>query len=599
MKLVKNLKSLNYKSNNSSKSFLIVNISLIFVLILNPNFWTIQNIVDGNYYSSLMISGPDIFKHFDLENNYFWTRSPIYLPGYVLTKLFGAFNGYLIYRIFLLYLTLILSTLAIRHVLKNNSAVIIFNLLIVTSPVYILMLTNDIHYFVVIPYLLCLIFSEFMLIRTQTTKYRFLLGMFQGVIMLILVSAMSNIPAVLFFVLTKILINFMTFQYSFIRSYIGLFFGFSISWIAYELLNIQIFSRSNILILNLKTISEFRGSEIWKYFKTQGLTNLNHLIYTLTFLYILFIVVMFIVDRRNLKRDTKIFLVLNSIFYGLNLLYLLYSQFMDQNSMGLLELGFHGAIGLTSGLILLSFYVANSLDNIKPQKLWIYLVTLISLYFLYRLPRFDLNIVPWGLFFICLFLIFMFLMKVVRKPMQIICVNLMVIGFFITTLYSNTSIVPPGAANISGPSFWQAYSSTIEHRGRWIQSAEFSEWVFKLNIDNNNKILTWLLPVNKDGVDSLWTLDQWSAAGMLFWGGVYSIRVDSLNIQKFQPDITNRFEFGGKYSVVTIADSLVESDKAKNIIVRSLGDNVLKKEDCKRFFNQDKGFLGCVYELKF
>ena len=86
---------------------------------------------------------------------------------------------------------------------------------------------------------------------------------------------------------------------------------------------------------------------------------------------------------------------------------------------------------------------------------------------------------------------------------------------------------------------------------------------------------------------------------MLFWGGVYSIRVDSLNIQKFQPDITNRFEFGGKYSVVTIADSLVESDKAKNIIVRSLGDNVLKKEDCKRFFNQDKGFLGCVYELKF
>jgi hypothetical protein len=267
--------------------------------------------------------------------------------------------------------------------------------------------------------------------------------------------------------------------------------------------------------------------------------------------------------------------------------------------MGLLELGFHGAIGLTSGLILLSFYVANNLDNIKPQKVWIYPVTLISLYFLYRLPRFDLNIVPWGLILISLFLIFMFIIKVVRKSMQKVLINLMVIGVFITTLYSNTSKVPPGAANIAGPSFWQAYSSTIEHRGRWIQSAEFSDWVFKLNLDNNNKILTWLLPVNKDGVDSFWTLDQWSASGMLFWGGVYSIRVDSLNIQKFQPEITNRFEFGGKYSVVTIADSLVESDKAKNIIVRSFGDKVLKKEDCKSFFNQDKSFLGCVYELEF
>lgn len=599
MVLIRISKLLNFKSNNSVISFLIINLSLIFVLILNPNFWTIQNIVDGNYYSSLMISGPDIFKHFDLDNNYFWTRSLIYLPGYALTKLFGAYNGYLIYRIFLIYLTLIFATLAIRPILRNHSTVIVFNVLIVSSPVYILMLTNDVHYFVVMPYLLCLLFSEFILIRKQIIKYQILLGIFQGIILFILVSAMSNIPVVIFFVITKVIVNFVTFQYSYTRSYIGLLSGFLISWLAYEFINIQIFNRTNVMILNLKTIFEYRGSEIWKYFKTDGFANLNHLIYTLAFLYIIIIILIFVADRSNLKRDAKVFLLLNSIFYGMNLFYLIYSQFVDQNSMGLLELHFHGAIGLTSGLILFSYYIAKNLDNQKSQKVWIHFLAILSLYFLYRMPHTDLNIVPSGLILISFFIIFVFLIKVLTGSNQKVILSLLVIGIFVTTLYSNTTKIPTGAANISGPTYWQTYSSTLEHRGRWIQSGEFSEWVFKLSIENDNKILTWLLPTNKDGIDSMWTLDQWSAAGMLFWGGVYSIREDSLNIQTLKSDNINQFETGVKYSVVTIADSLVESDKAKNIIVRSLGDNVLKKEDCKRFFNQDKSFLGCVYELEF
>ena len=295
-------------------------------------------------------------------------------------------------------------------------------------------------------------------------------------------------------------------------------------------------------------------------------------------------------DKSFSNTNAFLFLV-----YCSHLSYAIFAQFIDKNSMGLLEIWFHVGIAATAGLAILSISISSLF--VGNLRLVYFFAFYCLLYFAYHYPQSD-RFISSTVVLLSVSISLALLVASLNSNLGLKTISVVVAIIFSTfMLHSHPNRAAPDSANIAGPKYWETYQPIVDHKKRWVQSASFAKWVLSKPQNDDIQIKTWLLPnIDDAGTVTQFGLNSWSAAGMLLWGqSDTSIRdvpfpvAEDFSIPQSEID---RLNLDDKVVVVIVSESRIAVEVARDYIDSS---NLNKVELCEEFSQSQPIVYGCVY----
>lgn len=582
-----------------------------FAVIVQPNLWSQQAIVDGNYVIGYSIYGKESLMTFPIEFTYSWVRIPSIVGDYLFSNFMGETAGYLMMR--LLPLILIIAIATRISFLRQWQIGFIFILTpLFLTPSFWQVIGNDYHYGIA-TLALTISILIWTLVKFETSRKIILIAnVSQGLFISILLLSGSGIPFVLSFAFAALILEREKLK-SNIISLLQIVLSSSTFLILFSLLSGFYFGHSNPFWSLLKWTSFYSNSGIWQYWNTPGYSWLNYSPSLLAFPILMFSIYFL----RKTEKDVQIKKIsdfLTLAFVPLFLYYLV-SQFILATTMGLFELSFQVIMLLS--IPLLNFGILSASRYQKSNFLDVTLILILVYVAVRLLPRYKFLVLWNGLFIFCLAIALTIFfarplhISEVRQPStrsknpqltkrakirqpSNLAKNLRIkraqVLSWATTLlllvvlaFGHTSSVIPNAANISTPDYSGIFGYSDLNYKDWKRDVALADWALnEINGETSLRSYTWLLPRKRGDAYVRFSNSAWSAAGTLMWGNnQYTVNNSKFSSGSLDPEFANRIESAGRVRVFVIGESKENVATAKKDIIQS--DIRIEIENCRDF----------------
>jgi hypothetical protein len=610
--------------NAMNRSYLyLMGYILAFAIIVQPNLWSQQAIVDGNYLIGYSIYGKESSMAFPIEFTYSWVRIPSIVGDYFFSNVFGETVGYLMMR--LLPLMLIIAIAARISFLRQWQIGFIF----IATPLFLTpgfwqVIGNDYHYGLAT---LALTISVLMwvLVNFETSRrINIIANISQGLFISILLLSGIGIPFVLSFALAALILAKERLKFT-IVALLQIVLSSSTFIILFSFVSGFYFGHFNPLGALLKWTSFYSKSGIWEYWNTPGYSWLNYSPSLLAFPILIFSIY-FLRKTETDIQVKKISDFLTLAFLPLFIYYLV-SQFILSTTMGLFELSFQVIMLLS--IPLLNFGI---LSASRYQKISFFDVSLIliPIFVAVRLlPRYKFLVFWNGLVILCIAiaLVISFARPLhharVRHPSprsnnpqradrakklqksyrlkNLKVLRAQVFSWSTTLLllvvlaFGHTSSVIPNAANIWTPDYSRIFGFSDLNYKDWKRDVALADWTLnEINSEPSLRSYTWLIPRKRGDTYVRFSNSAWSAAGTLMWGnGQYTVNNSKFGSGSVDPEFANRVKSEKKIRVFVIGESKENVATARRDIIQ--GDARIETENCKDF----KDGVGPIHVCKF
>jgi len=578
-----------------------------FTFIVQPNLWSQQAIVDGNYLIGYSVYGHRSLLAFPIEFTYSWVRTPSIVSDYYLSRILGETGGYLAMRIIpLLLIVVIAGRIAFLRKWENGFMFIVSPLFL--TPNFWQVIGNDYHYglatlAVVITALL------WILVNLETSKRNIRIANYSlGLFVAIMLFSGSGIPFIFSFAFAALILSKDQIKHTF-SFFLRIFLSTSLFVVIFSLLSGFYFGHFNPIGALLRWTNFYSKSGIWEYWNTSGFSWLNYSPSLLVFPILLFGIHALRKSETDLQvQRTSDFLTISFIPL---FIYYFVSQFILSKTMGLFELSFQVIMLLALPLLNFGILTASKFDGSRSYEVF-YILILVFLA-LQLLPRYKFLILWNGIAISCvtIFLISSFarsnLIKKRKKNSQIVKnqkvlrIQLVSWASFLALLallaFGHTSSVIPNAANISTPDYSRVFGFTDQNYRDWKRDVLLANWAFNVNTNSTElRSYTWLLP-RKQGVNYVrFSNSAWSAAGTLMWGNSqYTVNNSSFGSGNLDPEFYNQVNAQGKVTVFVVGDNKKSVSITREDINGS--DIRIDSQVCKDFKNGVSPIHVCKFTL--
>jgi hypothetical protein len=598
---------------------------LSFAIIVQPNLWSQQAIVDGNYVIGYSIYGKESSMAFPIEFTYSWVRTPSIVGDYLFSNVFGETVGYLMMR--LLPLVLIIAISARISFLRQWHVGFIF----IATPLFLTpsfwqVIGNDYHYGLAILALTISVLGWVLVIFETSRTIIFFANISQGLFISILLLSGSGIPFVLSFAFAALILAKDRLKFT-VLSLIQILLSSSIFLILLSLVSGFYFGHFNPLGALLRWTNFYSNSGIWQYWNTPGYSWLNYSPSLLAFPILLFS----IYSLRKTETDTQVKKISDFLTLAFLPLFIYYfvSEFILSTTMGLFELSFQVVMLLS--IPLLNFGI---LSASRYQKITFLEVTsiLILVYVVVRLlPRYKFLVFWNGLvvFCIAIALVIFFAQpsqrsevrqhshrsknpqkrqrSKTRKPSQqsknVRVLRAQVLSWSTTLVllvvlaFGHTSSVIPNAANISTPDYSRIFGFSNLNYKDWKRDVALADWTLnEIKSETSLRSYTWLIPRKRGDAYVRFSNSAWSAAGTLMWGNnQYTVNNSKFSSGSLDPEFANRIQSEGRIQVFVIGESKKNVTIAKKDMIQS--DVRIEIESCKDFKDGVSPIHVCKFTL--
>jgi len=584
---------------------------LAFTIIVQPNLWSQQAIVDGNYVIGYSIYGKESSMAFPIEFTYSWVRIPSIVGDYFFSNLFGETSSYLMMR--LLPLILIIAIAARLSFLRQWQIGFIFILTpLFLTPSFWQVIGNDYHYGIATLALAILILI-WALVKFETSKRVILIAnVSQGLFISILLLSGSGIPFVLSFAFAALVLGRDKLK-SNIISFLQIVLSSSIFLILFSLVSGFYFGQFNPFWALMKWTSFYSNSGIWQYWNTPGYSWLNYSPSLLAFPILIFSIYFLRKTEKDIQVK-KISDFLTLAFFPL-FLYYLASEFIFSTTMGLFELSFQVIMLLS--IPLLNFGILSASRFRKITFLDVTLMLILVYVVVRLLPRYKFLVLWNGIFIFCfaIALVIFFARALnhsevrqtshrsknpqltqrskIRLPSHLakeLRIKRAQVLSWATTLlllvvlaFGHTSSVIPNAANISTPDYSRIFGFSDLNYKDWKRDVALAHWALnEINGETSLRSYTWLLPRKRGDTYVRFSNSAWSAAGTLMWGNnQYTVNNSKFSSGSLDPEFANRIKSEGRIRVFVIGESKENVATAKKDIIQS--DVRIEIENCRDF----------------
>ncbi len=543
--------------------------------------------VDGPFYTTLMKYGSTFYNYFSPDYFYQWTRVSVTFPGWLFNQFLDIENSYLLYRFLLLYL-MSASLNSMLKRLSTPSIRIVSIFFILSNPLVLTTISNEYHFFAILPLFVTLICIYIKIIVDLNYKLLFI----AGIISTMLLTSSASVPVVGVTVLCYFLVNLATnSKHNVLKQIIYFFFGSLIAVLLYLVESFIMLKRVDIFQKTFFWTKQIASSGYMNYWRTDNLIWLNSTTTLLTLLIVLFALILSInVKKMNSKNNLLIMTYVSyPLVTGIGIfLWYCYSQFFWKNGMGLFQMSQHVSILLAPFLLIFCIVFVVKVRFIKRYSPLLFLFFVIMTYFsLIRLDIATKNIYPELIFYLALITFIYLIFRNIQYFVTKLNIDLiLLVSFWYLIVFSTLSQTTGpivGAANIKNPNFKSINSNEINYKQRYVDSENIASWVFT-NLDKGTT-MTWLSEGNA-WVEGNFIFD--AASRFFYWNKYFTITNSPKSI--LSNDDLNKVKMNEIRNLIIFSDNYLNLSK----MTRNAMQNVpfLKQKKCKYFeFEESKAWV--------